>query len=74
MIRLPRPTGRRLLAALEKAGFKTVRVRGSHHRLQHRDGRRTTVPVHRGETIGPGLLQRILQDCDLSVEELLEFL
>jgi predicted RNA binding protein YcfA (HicA-like mRNA interferase family) len=30
----------------------------------------TVVPVHRGETIGRGLLAQILRDCELSREEL----
>ncbi len=30
----------------------------------------TVVPVHSGETIGPGLLLKILRDCDMSREEL----
>jgi predicted RNA binding protein YcfA (HicA-like mRNA interferase family) len=57
-----------LIAALEKAGFAVIRVKGSHHRLRHADGRVTTVPVHGSEIIGPGLLSRILRDCDLSRE------
>jgi hypothetical protein len=28
----------------------------------------TVVPVHSGETIGPGLLLKILRDCNLSVD------
>jgi len=51
-----------------------VRVRGSHHRLRHPDGRVTTVPVHAGETIGPGLLSQILRDCDLTDEQLVALL
>ena len=37
------------------------------------DGRVTTVPVHSGETIGPGLLRSILRDVELSVEDLLRY-
>jgi predicted RNA binding protein YcfA (HicA-like mRNA interferase family) len=70
MTRLPRLTGRELVRLLQKAGFEVVRIRGSHHRLRHPDGRCTTVPIHRGETIGPGLLLRILADCELSSEDL----
>ena len=66
MSRLPRLTGGDVIAALEKLGFVVVRVKGSHHRLRHPDGRVTTVPVHGSEIIGPGLLSRILRDCDLS--------
>jgi hypothetical protein len=32
------------------------------------------VPVHAGETIGPGLLSRILRDCKLNREQLADFL
>ena len=69
MTRLPRRTGREVVAALRVAGFETVRVRGSHTFLRHADGRTTVVPVHAGETIGPGLLLQILRDCRLSVPE-----
>jgi len=49
-------------------------VKGSHHFLQHPDGRRTVVPVHRGETIGPGLMGKILSDCEITLKELLKLL
>jgi predicted RNA binding protein YcfA (HicA-like mRNA interferase family) len=42
--------------------------------LRHPDGRATVVPVHAGETIGPGLLSKILRDTDLSKKELLRLL
>lgn len=69
MTKLPSFTGREVIAALRKAGFEVARVRGSHHFLVHSDGRRTVVPVHSGETIGPGLLAQILRDCQLTREE-----
>ena len=67
---LPSISGKELLAALKKAGFDVARVKGSHHFLRHPDGRTTVVPVHSGETIGPGLLSKILRDCDLSRDAL----
>jgi len=67
--RLPRVTGREVLAALRRAGFAVARVKGSHHFLRHSDGRVTVVPVHAGETIGPGLLAAILRDCELSQQD-----
>ncbi|HVY41611.1 MAG TPA: type II toxin-antitoxin system HicA family toxin [Hyphomicrobiaceae bacterium] len=70
MSRLPRLTGGEIIAALGKAGFVVLRIKGSHHRLRHPDGRVTTVPVHGSEIIGPGLLSRILRDCELSREDL----
>lgn len=62
--------GQDLIRALTRTGFAVVRVRGSHHFLRHADGRRTTVPVHAGETIGPGLLSKILRDTQLSRADL----
>jgi len=74
MTRLPRVKGRQIVRALEKAGFVADRTRGSHVFLKHSDGRATAVPVHSGETLGPGLLRAILRDVKLSVDELVEFL
>ena len=74
MKRRPRITGKELVAALGRAGFVVVRIRGSHRRLRHMDGRVTTVPVHAGETVGPGLLAKILSDCEITPEQLDEFL
>lgn len=55
-------------------GFEVIRTKGSHHFLQHTDGRCTVVPVHSGETLGRGLLAQIIRDCETSVEELKKFL
>jgi predicted RNA binding protein YcfA (HicA-like mRNA interferase family) len=74
MSRAPRLTGSDLLAALAKAGFDIKRTKGSHYFLGHEDGRKTVVPVHSGETIGPGLLHKILRDCQISVDDLKELL
>jgi predicted RNA binding protein YcfA (HicA-like mRNA interferase family) len=71
---LPSITGKDLVAALKNAGFDVARVKGSHHFLRHPDARTTLVPVHAGETIGPGLLSKILRDCDLTRDELLNLL
>ena len=70
MARLPRPRGKELVAALGKLGFEVVRIRGSHHYLRHSDGRAAVVPVHAGETIGSGLMTKILHDCELTGEDL----
>jgi len=70
MSELPNITGKELIKALSKVGFSVVRVKGSHHRLAHADGRRTTVPVHGKESLGPGLLVKILTDLELDRENL----
>lgn len=74
MPRLPRLRGRQVIAALQRAGFVVLRVKGSHHFLQHSDGRRTVVPVHAGETIGPGLLSKILKDAEMDTGEFAKWL
>lgn len=70
MTKLPAPAGKDLVAALVKVGFEIIRVRGSHHYVRHPDGRSTVVPVHAGEAIGPGLMIKILKDCEISREDL----
>lgn len=74
MTRIARITGKELVAALARAGFQIIRSKGNHFFLQHNNGKSTVVPVHPGEIIGPGLLSKILRDCELSKEELASLL
>ena len=74
MTSFPALSGKDLIAALRQGGFQIIRVRGSHHFVRHADGRSTVVPVHAGETIGTGLLGRIVRDCKLSREDLRKLL
>ncbi len=66
--KLPALTGTQVVAALQRAGFAVVRIRGSHYFLQNADGQSTVVAVHAGETVGRGLLSKILRDCRLDRE------
>jgi predicted RNA binding protein YcfA (HicA-like mRNA interferase family) len=68
---LPRVTGRDLVRALERLGWEFATQRGSHVQLAHhvRDAR-VTIPVHAGETIGPGLLRSILSRSGLGADQL----
>ena len=74
MTSLPALSGKELVAALKKAEFEVIRTKGSHHFLRHPDGRSTVIPVHANEDIGPGLLAKILRDCDLSRQQLRDLL
>jgi len=74
MARAPRLKGKELIVALSKLGFSVIRVKGNHHFLQRPDGKCTVVPVHAGEIIGPGLLNKILRDCEITKEQLAELL
>lgn len=71
--RLPILTALEIIKIIEKIGFKnTRRSKGSHFRYIHPDGRKTTLPVHKGKTIGRGLLRKILRDIDVSPEDFLK--
>lgn len=67
-------TGKSLVLALRKLGFDVKRIKGSHHFLRHPDGRTTVIPVHSGESLGPGLLAKILRDVEKTRDELEELL
>ena len=69
MTSLPALTGGEIVKALVKAGFQIVRQKGSHIKLAHHDGRITVIPVHKGESIGKGLMSKILRDVDMSKEQ-----
>lgn len=66
MTRLTVLTGGEFSRLLQRIGFSLVRQRGSHAYFHHPDGRSTVVPLHKGETLGRGLLRSILRDIDLS--------
>jgi predicted RNA binding protein YcfA (HicA-like mRNA interferase family) len=74
MSQYPAVTGKEVIAALRPIGFVVVRVKGSHHFVCHEDGRKTVVPVHSGETLGTGLLLKILRDRGLTREALQDLL
>jgi predicted RNA binding protein YcfA (HicA-like mRNA interferase family) len=57
---------------LKKKGFLSIRQKGSHVFMQHPDGRATVVPVHTGETIGQGLLAKILKDVEMTKDDLIK--
>jgi predicted RNA binding protein YcfA (HicA-like mRNA interferase family) len=64
--KFPALSGRAIIDVLKKNGFAVKRQKGSHVFLSHLDGRATVVPIHAGETIGPGLFAKILRDTELT--------
>lgn len=63
-----------LIRFLESLGFVQVRQRGSHKFFRHPDGRTATVPEHRGEDLGRGILAKILRDAGATPAEFLKWL
>ncbi len=74
MTRLPRVSGKDVVAALRRARFKLLYVQGSHHYLESPAGHLVTVPVHGKKLLKPKTLKSILTQADLSVDELIELL
>lgn len=75
MSAVPVIPARRLFAVIGKLGFQETRVRGSHHRFEHADGRKTTVPVHAGRDLPRGLLRAIVtKDLGMTMEEFVALL
>ncbi len=70
MPKLPVLKPREVIAALERAGFRTVRQRGSHAQLK-RGNLLVTVPVHPGD-LNPQVLHSILRQAQMTVDEFLE--
>ncbi len=60
MSRTPIISARALMKLLQRLGFVEVRSKGSHRRFAHPDGRKTTVPVHKGRDLPRGLLRQIV--------------
>ena len=69
MSRLPALPAREVIRFLLDHGFSQARQRGSHKFFRHPDGRTATVPDHRGEDLGRGLLRSILRDIDVSPDD-----
>ena len=72
MPKLPRISGRKLAAALEKAGFKRVRTEGDHCFMHNPQTGRTVTVVLTRRTLSAGLISRILKQAGLSADDLRE--
>lgn len=74
MAKLPSVTAKEVVSVLESIGFQAIRQKGSHLRMRHSDGRVVTVPIHDGQTLGKGLLLKILRDAALTKEAFIDLL
>lgn len=72
MPKLPNLSGRQIVKALYRLGYKEIRQKGSHIRLDCPGKKRVTVPNYK--SIDKSLLMKILRDAELTPEEFLEFL
>lgn len=64
-----------LIKILNRLNFVSIRQKGSHVFMRHSDGRTTVVPVHAGEEIDRGLLNKIIKkDLGISIEEFITYM
>ncbi len=74
MSRLHPVRAREVIRFLESQGFIKVRQKGSHKFFRHADGRTATIPDHKGEDLGRGILAKILRDAGVKPAEFLAWL
>ena len=74
MPKLPVIKVRELIRVLERLGFFRHHQVGSHAQYKHLDGRRITVPMHYGRDVRKNMLRGIIDDLDITVDELKELL
>jgi len=71
---LPILRPKQLLAILLKAGFKIVRQKGSHIRLEHPlTGKSTTIALH-AKDFSRKMISKILKQAGISIQEFLRLL
>jgi predicted RNA binding protein YcfA (HicA-like mRNA interferase family) len=69
---LPLVSGRKVVIALQRAGYYIRRQRGSHIRLYHQQRLPVTVPDHK--EIDRRTLKSILRTANITTEEFIELL
>jgi predicted RNA binding protein YcfA (HicA-like mRNA interferase family) len=73
--KLPRITGMEAVDAFRKDGYFVDRIKGSHHILKHPQRKeRLSIPVHKGATIGIGLLKKQIKISGMTVDEFCKLL
>lgn len=74
MPKLPIIRPKKLTKVLQKLNFVEIRQKGSHKFFyRQKDNKATVVPIHTKD-IGRGLLRKILNEIDISPDELLKLL
>ncbi len=66
---LPVISGRKAVKALEKAGWKLIRIGSSRHMIMKKEGMIPTLSIPDHKTLDRGLLRALIRDAYLSVGE-----
>ncbi len=63
-------SGREVLAALRRMGFREIHRKGSHVKMKHPDGRKIVFPYH--DEVDRYTLKGALKDAEIDIKELLK--
>lgn len=74
MSQLERIKNRTMERLISHLGFEKIHQKGNHAYYKHKDGRVTTLPLHRGTMLAPPLLKEILKEIQISVDQYNEHL
>ena len=74
MPKLPIIESKELIRILNRLGFFKFHRVGSHAQFKNTDGRKITVPIHKGKEIGKKTLKGIINDTDLTVEKFIKII
>jgi len=74
MSRLPSLKSGQVLAALEKCGFRVIRIAGSHYQLFNESTRRHTTVPHHNRDLPSGTVAAIIRQTGLTRDEFLRLL
>jgi len=71
---LPIIDAKKFIKFLESLNYQFVRQKGSHKRYKNPNGKSITIPDHGKDNLKRGLLNGMLNELNISVEELIEFI
>lgn len=74
MSKLPLVDANTFEKLLLSLGFEIKRQKGSHVFYRHPDGRYTTLPHHKGRSLGRSLIRAILRQIGLTTEEFIDLI
>ena len=75
MAKLPVLSGKEIIKALSKIGYKHIRTNGSHMIMVKQNEKvKKTIPVPNHKELAKGTLKAIMNQADLTLERLLELL
>lgn len=69
-MKIPLLSGREVLSALKRMGFKEIHRKGSHVKMKHPDGRKMIFPYH--NEVDRYTLKGALRDAEIDIEEFLK--